>query len=145
MKRRIYLDTCVWCRPFDQPASERITLEVEAVKRAISKVDSSEIVILGSSVLLLEASLIFPGPKRDAVKEFIDHSISKIATVSVNSEELAKELMRDYNINAMDALHLGIAIDNGAELFLTTDDKILKKAGQISKYGMEIKNPREVF
>jgi len=45
----------------------------------------------------------------------------------------------------MDALHLAIAIDNGAELFLTTDDKILKKACQISKYGMEIKNPREVF
>jgi len=137
MKRKIYLDTCVWCRPFDRPASERIivnckipynspspggrelegggfhphlnplpsrerrnrshshlpsrerrnrshshlpsrernfirdyavnyTLEVEAVKRAISKVDSSEIVILGSSVLLLEASLIFPGYKRDA-------------------------------------------------------------------------------
>lgn len=145
MKRKIYLDTCVWCRPFDRPASERITLEVEAVKRAISKVDSSEIVILGSSVLLLEASLIFPGSKRDAVKEFIDRSIFEIATVTENSEDLAKELMRDYNINAMDALHLAIAIDNGAELFLTTDDKILKKACQISKYGMEIKNPREVF
>jgi hypothetical protein len=56
--KRIYLDTCVWCRPFDQPANERIVLEAAAVKRLMNKVDSGEIVILGSSILLLEVSLI---------------------------------------------------------------------------------------
>jgi predicted nucleic acid-binding protein len=53
--------------------------------------------------------------------------------------------MRDYNINAMDVMHLAIAIDNEVGVFLTTDDKILRKAEQISKYGIGVKNPREVL
>jgi hypothetical protein len=53
--------------------------------------------------------------------------------------------MEDYNIGTMGAMHLAIAIDNQVEVFLTTDDNILKKADQISRYGIEVKNPGEVF
>ncbi|MBT9166270.1 MAG: hypothetical protein DDT25_00953 [Chloroflexi bacterium] len=145
MTRKFYLDTCVWCRPFDRPANERIILESAAVKGVINRVDSGEVVILASSILFLEASLISQGYKRDAVREFISRSIAEIAPVTERSEELANEIMEDYNISAMDAMHLAIAIDNEVEVFLTTDDKILKKADQISKYGIEVKNPGEVF
>jgi hypothetical protein len=55
---------------------------------------------------------------------------------------LAREIMNDCNINAMDAL--AIAIENDAKVFVTTDDAILNNGDCISKYGIEVKNPIEV-
>ena len=49
---RAYLDTCVWCRPFDAMSSGRILKEAESLNRLIRKVDNNEIEVIGSSVLL---------------------------------------------------------------------------------------------
>ena len=57
---------------------------------------------------------------------------------------LAIELMEECAVDAMDALHIAVAIENKVELFLTTDDIILNKAKCISRYNIIVKNPCEV-
>ncbi len=41
--------------------------------------------------------------------------------------------MKECTIDAVDALHIAVAIENKAELFITTDDIILNKAKCISR------------
>ena len=62
-----------------------------------------------------------------------------------NIEKLAAELMKTCAIDAMDALHIAVAIENEAELFITTDDiiinNIINKTNCISTYKITVKNP----
>jgi predicted nucleic acid-binding protein len=137
---KLYLDTCVWCRPFDEE-NERILRETNALRSILKKVDKEEVEIIGSSVLLVEVSLISFKEKREIVEELIN-KVSKIVFVTENSIKLAEEIMQRCKVNAMDALHLSIAAEN-ADIFITVDDEILNKSECLSKY-LSIKNPIEV-
>jgi hypothetical protein len=39
IEMRTYLDTCVWCRPFDAMISGRVLKEAESMNELIRKVD----------------------------------------------------------------------------------------------------------
>ncbi len=41
---RFYLDTCVWCRPFDEP-SRRVTEEAEAFFKILHGVDEKRYIL----------------------------------------------------------------------------------------------------
>ena len=88
--------------------------------------------------------MITPKIKEETVLSMVKHVTSRFAVVTDNIEKLAAELMKTCAIDAMDALHIAIAIENEVELFITTDDIILNKAKCISRYRIIIKNPREV-
>lgn len=137
---KLYLDTCVWCRPFDEE-NERILRETNALQSILKKVDEEEVEIIGSSVLLVEVSLISFKEKKESIEELIN-KVCKIVTLTENSIKLAEEIMQRCKINAMDALHLSIAAEN-ADIFITVDDEILNKSKCLSKY-LSIKNPIEV-
>ena len=51
--------------------------------------------------------------------------------------------MKECGIDAMDALHIAVAVENDVNIFITTDDDILKRRGCISKW-VEVENPKEV-
>ncbi len=142
--RRIYLDTCAWCRPFDDPSHPRILQESDEVVEILKKVDSGEFEIIDSSALHAEISMITPKIKEETVLSLVKHVTNRFAVVTENIEKLAAELIKTCAIDAMDALHIAVAIENEVELFITTDDIILNKAKCISRYKITIKNPREV-
>ena len=142
--RCIYLDACAWCRPFDNPSNPRILQESDAVAEILRKVDSGEFEIIGSSALLAEITMIKPKIKEETVQSLVKHVVSSFTIVTGNIEKLAVEIMESCAIDAMDALHIAVAIENKAELFITTDDIILNKAKCISRYKITVKNPCEV-
>jgi len=39
--------------------------------------------------------------------------------------------MKECGINALDALHIAVAVENDVNIFITTDDDILKRRGCI--------------
>lgn len=138
---KLYLDSCVWCRPFDEE-NERILKKTNALITILKKIDEGKAEIIGSSVLLTEISLISSKEKREAVEELIN-KVCRIVFVTENSIELAEEIMQRCRINAMDALHISLAAEN-ADIFITVDDEILNKNKCLSNY-ISIKNPTEVF
>ncbi len=142
--RRIYLDTCTWCRPFDNLINPRNLKESYAVAEIMKKVDAGEFKIIGSSALLAEISLIPQKIKQETVLSLVRRVTDNFAIVTDEIEELAIELMRVCAIDAMDALHIAIAIENKVELFITTDDIILNKVNCITRYKIKVKNPCEV-
>ncbi len=143
--KRIYLDTCVWCRPFDEASNPRILEESNAFSEILRKVDAGELEIIGSSVLLAEINMITPKLKEETVLSLVKRVVSSFATVKNNTERLASEIINECSLDAMDALHIAIAIENKAELFIITDDIILNKNKCISEYMITVKNPCEVL
>ncbi len=142
--RRVYLDTCAWCRPFDVPSHPRILQESDAVAEILRKVDSGEFEIIDSSALHAEISMITPRIKEETVLSLVKHVTSRFEVVTDKIEKLAAELMKTCAIDVMGALHIAVAIENEAELFITTDDIIINKTNCISTYKITVKNPCEV-
>ena len=137
---RAYLDTCVWCRPFDAMTSDRILQEAESVNKLMRKVDNNEIEIVGSSVLLFEVSMISDNLKRISVEKLIARVATEISPVTVSTKGLAGQIMNSCGVGAMDVMHLAIAMECGAQVFLTTDDAILSSADHISAYNPSLKD-----
>ncbi len=136
---KIYLDTCVWCRPFDEP-TEKIIREEEAFLEILRKAGKREIEIITSVVLDYEISMISDYIKRDdaahAVALFESKKISEIP-ISLRDEIMS------IGFSPIDATHLAIAIEN-SEYFISVDDEILNKREQIEKnYEIKIRSPIE--
>ncbi|MCK4475664.1 MAG: hypothetical protein KAU16_02960 [Methanophagales archaeon] len=55
--KRIYLDTNVWCRPFDKP-SKRISKEVEAFFEILEGASAKRYSLIGSVILDVEVGNI---------------------------------------------------------------------------------------
>lgn len=135
----IYLDTCVWGRPFDKP-TEKITREENALYEILDRSGRGEVKILGSVVLDYEASRI-----RDPVKrEDIQRTIAQFESRKIRriSGDLREEII-EAGFKPMDASHLAVAIDN-SEYFITVDMEILNKRKRIEKrYGIRVMSPIE--
>lgn len=130
----------IWCRPFDE-AEERILKESEALMEILRMADRKQVEILGSSALLAEVSFISSEEKREAVKALIRKSCT-ILKVEKDVAKFAEEIMKDCKIDAMDAVHIALASLN-ADIFITVDDELLKKAKCLEKY-IDVRNPVDI-
>ena len=129
-KIRIYLDNCVFNRPFDDQTSIRIKLETEAKLYIQNKIFEENVIELVWSYILEYENEQNPFMERkEAIKEW-----KKLAVIDIEENEIilnkAKELMK-IGLKSKDALHIACAIEEKAEYFLSTDDKILKKGKHI--------------
>jgi len=137
---KVYLDTCVWCRLFDEP-NERIEKEARAVITILKKARKGEIEILGSTTVLAEIDLIPNEEKRAAVRSLVEKSC-RIIWVRETDLRLAEEIKTLCRIDVVDALHIAVA-SKFADVFLTVDDELLKKSSCLKKY-IEVKNPVDI-
>ncbi len=141
MKKRVYLDTCVWCRPFDEH-SQRVEEESEAFFKILQKIGEGEIVVVGSVMLDEEIEEIEEEWKKEAVKSLLYLAVTEEVTwVSEPKEEEIKETVK---LKEADAFHVSCAIEGGCEYFISVDDEILKRGGEIERqYGIKVCCPAE--
>ena len=140
MMKRIYLDTCVWCRPFDEP-SHRVTEEAEAFLRILRMVNEEEVVITSSVVLDDEIDMIRGDEKREAVNGIVSRAVSgRIGYIP----KRYREIMNILKLKVRDAAHLACALESNAEYFITADDNILRKSKDIMRrYNIKVCAPTE--
>jgi len=126
-----YLDTCVWCRPFDDQMQSRICNETAAFYEIALRADIREIEILCSSALTAEIEDISDENKRENVRLLVIRGSTK----SVELDEVVKELAKDIEEKC--------GTSGGcAEYFITTDDKVLKKTKCIrNEFNIKVVNP----
>ena len=134
----IYLDVCCLNRPFDEQNQDRIRLESEAVLAILSGCEKGRWELAGSEVIDFEISVI-PDPERREKVSAFTHLVRKKIRVDETIKSLAREL-EETGISAFDALHIACA-EFGADVFLTTDDRLLKKAKRFDKLKVNISNP----
>ena len=145
----IYLDTNVYCRPFDNQTQDRIREETDAFEVILEGIRKGRFITLTSDVLQYEITKILSPLKRTEVERYLALSKKRVE----EKEEILKLgiVIRDRcGIKDRDALHLAAAIAGGATYFLTCDDGVTlatKGAGCTEKVaeehgsGMKICNP----
>lgn len=125
---RIYLDVCCLCRPFDDHSQDKIRLESEAVLTVIDHGQANDWVLLTSDVAETEISKIPAADKRQKV-QLLFTLLHPVIAVDENIEKRATELEK-IGFKSFDALHVACAEKGKADIFLTTDEGLLKKAAQ---------------
>jgi len=121
---KLYLDLCVYNRPFDNQHQEGIALETSAFIYILEKVEKGEYELVVSEALVYENSKN-PDELRGLrltsyfclAKDFIkaDYKDSKRGRYLVT-----------LGFSAMDALHLALAEKRNVDYFITCDDSIIK-------------------
>jgi predicted nucleic acid-binding protein len=135
---KIYLDVCCLNRPFDDQSQERIRLESEAVITILGR--GKTLTLLTSEIVDLEVSKIPDEDRRHKVT--LLSSISKVNIV-IDDEIIgrAKDLSK-MGFKSFDAFHIACAEGGQADVLLTTDDDLLKKAAlQRKPLKVKIENP----
>jgi hypothetical protein len=98
MKKKFYLDTCVWCRPFDEH-TQRVEEESDAFFKLLHKIGEGEIVVVGSVMLDDEIEEIEEDWKREAVKSLLYLAVLEeyarfLAVITPKAGDSVKELRK---------------------------------------------------
>lgn len=134
MKDLIYMDSCCYCRIFDDPIQHRVRLETEAVITILECCDRNEMTLINSDALEFELQRIPNPDDRSQILAFLGAAkvfIETNADIENRTEGLCK-----LGFTLYDSLHLAFAEASQATVFLTTDDRLLRKA---ISYADEIK------
>jgi predicted nucleic acid-binding protein len=120
----IDLDACCLNRPFDDQNQLRIKLEAEAILDIIYYCQLGRWQLVNSTVLESEIGQISSQTKKEQVERYLALAKCRIL-VTFEIIKKAKELT-NFNFKNFAALHLACA-DNNTDIFLTTDDRLLRK------------------
>lgn len=137
---RIYLDVCCLNRPFDDQTQDRIHLESEAVVIILKHVRSGHWEWISSEVVEYEIGRAPDVGRRQKVESLIPYACQRItldAAVLQRGNEVEK-----IGFGSYDALHLACAEVGKADVFLTTDDRILRVANERAELlAVKVGNP----
>lgn len=137
---KVYLDNCVLNRPFDDLSQERIRLETEAVILILSRLERQEWTWLGSQVLEIEIART-PDPTRRSHLQRVAEHISHFIPVGEQEIQPAR-LLAEIGFIGFDALHLACAESGKADVFLTTDERLLRLAKRhADQLQVRVENP----
>ena len=127
---KIYLDTSVYNRPFDDQTQPRIWLETLALALVLQLVEAGEAILVNSTVLEFENSRNPFSLRQDWVSRCLEQATA-YQRVDESIRERA-EALEKHGLKAIDSLHVACAESAGADYFLTCDDRLLKKQKHIT-------------
>lgn len=137
---KIYLDTCCLNRPFDDQRQERIRLEAEAVTIILARTALKQWSWLGSQALDIEIERT-PDYEQQSRMKRTTWLIKQVIEIGENELERARQLEK-MGFGAFDATHLACAKSGNADVFLTTDDRLLKIAKKhANQLQVKVRNP----
>jgi predicted nucleic acid-binding protein len=137
---KIYFDTCCINRPFDDQTQVRVRLEAEAVLGILSRIENGEWEWVGSEVLMDEIEQT-PDAQRLSRVKLLSGFVQEVVEVNEKEVKRAKELQKE-GFQVFDALHIACAESAEADVFLSTDDRLLKQAKRVSKrLKVRVENP----
>lgn len=122
---KIYLDVCCLNRPFDDQTQPRIGLESEAVMTIINQCQSGDWKMINSSAIIAELNQTPNIERLQNIKKLLTVAKIKVKTSSFVEERGAK--LQEMGFSSYDATHIASAERSQADIFLTTDDRLLKK------------------
>lgn len=122
---KLYLDTSVYNRPFDDQTQPRIWLETLALGLILQLVESGGATLFNSSVLEFENSRN-PFPLRREWMERCLSLASEYQHVDPAIQARAQKLEK-LGVSAIDAFHVATAESANVDFFIACDDRLLKK------------------
>jgi predicted nucleic acid-binding protein len=136
---RIYLDNCCFNRPFDSQEQSVIVMESEAVLTIIDKCKkNNNYFFLGSDILDEEIDNMADPIRKQNVLNLYSFAQEHI---ELEPAILKRAIhLQSFNLGVFDALHLASAEHGKADIFLTTDRKLMKQTKKIDLF-VDVSNP----
>ncbi len=134
---KLYLDNCMFNRPFDDQSNIKILLESEAKLKIQENIRSGMYELIWSYILDYENN---KNPFKERKEQIGKWKL--YAKTDIEEDETVLNLANSINklgLKKFDSLHISCAIKANANYFLTTDIGIIKKANLITD--IEIKDP----
>lgn len=134
---KLYLDNCMFNRPFDDQSNLKVLLESEAKLKIQENIRSGIYELVWSYILDYENN---KNPFRERKEQIGKWQL--YAKTDIEEDETILSLANSINrlgLKKFDSLHIACAITANAHYFLTTDIGIIKKANLIKD--IEIKDP----
>ena len=137
---KIYLDVCCLNRPFDDQTQNRIRLEAEAILLILARTQVGDWAWISSEVVIDEIKQT-PDPKRrERVSQLLTHA--NHSHILTDDDIVRANVLTNLGFDSMDALHLACAESSQSTFFLTTDDKLLRRAIRLQKQlNVAVDNP----
>lgn len=123
---KIYLDVCCLNRPFDDWIQERIRLEGEAVISIMERIKAKKWQLFTSEAATVELEKMRNLEKLDNILKLLE-----LATISINIDQevdLRSQQLENLGFGLYDSFHLACAEVGQVDIFLSTDDRLLKNA-----------------
>lgn len=139
---RIYMDACCLNRPFDDQTQDKIRIESDAILAILSYCLSGRWQLISSEVLDAEIDSMLDIWKKSKVNELYKLASDKIMLNDIIIKRAVE--FQATGIKAFDSLHLASAEYTKADVFLTTDKKLLNAAIRLNP-GMAVANPLNWF
>ena len=137
---KIYLDTCCLSRPFNDQTQDRIRRETEAIEKILEAFVASRWHWVVSEVLTIEVNNTPNWIQRSRIKSQMNAAYQKISIGT--TENLRGKQLETLGFKWFDALHLACAESGTVDIFLTTDDRLFRKAKRFSSdLRVRVENP----
>lgn len=125
-KVRVYLDNCCFNRPYDDQSQIKINLEAQAKLYIQKLIVDGKVDFIYSYMSRFENSQNPFKIRRDAISSFFKNSCFYVSEdYAAEVQQKASEIMKT-GIKAKDAIHIACAILGKADVFLSTDIRLLK-------------------
>lgn len=136
----VYLDICCLNRPFDDQSQPRVHLEAEAVLIVLARLRQHDWEWLGSTVLEWETEQDPESTRKARIKLLIS-GMHRVISIQEEQVTRGKELSA-LGVPTIDALHFACAEIGSANVFLTTDDRLLRQAVRLARLlRVRVENP----
>ena len=123
--KRIYLDVCVLCRPFDNQQQARIRLETNALELILAHISDSELEFIVSQAHFIEINSIRQAEERQYLLLLLDQ-LGTSFEFKMSAVRRRAEMLVDNGMGIADAAHVAFAEFAQAD-FVTVDDRLLKQ------------------
>ena len=145
---KLYLDMCVYNRPFDDQRQPRIIIETQIFIMLMKMIPEGRFALINSFALEYENSKNPNIENMLKISDFLEYSANYI---SYDKGILERSLeLEKGGLSGMDAVHVACAERAKADFFVTCDDKLIKKLEHIDNIDISYYNlidfvSREVF
>lgn len=129
----VYIDSSSWNRLFDDPSQDKIRKESKAIQDIINLIKTKQIGLIFSQALQ-EELIRHPEINRDA-RSLAREFIHRTPEINERGGQLHMRGLGEY-----DALHVASAEAGGADVLITSDDRMIKKARALN-VNVKLVNP----
>lgn len=137
---KIYLDVCCFNRPFDNQTQERIQLETEAIIQITTYCQTETWTLITSDFIDREVDNISNVEQNEKIRIIL--STAKIKVVDSGQLDSRIEELKKMGFKTFDAAHIASAERAKADIFLSTDDRLVKRAKRYPEnIRVKVENP----
>lgn len=122
--KRLYLDICTICRPFDDQSQMRIRLETNAYYLILQALQNARYTMVVSPVHFEEANAISDVEERQEIVAVL--RLGATAECDLAAARVRADYLHARKFGVADAAHVAFA-EATADVFISCDDRLVKK------------------